>query len=183
MAELERYRWLIVALFAVPLLSGLMYFAADRLDDPDRLEVNQTSQPLGELRVYVSGAVRNPGVYTLGEEDRWIDAIEAAGGFSPDANQVGVNLARRVEDEDQIVVPSLTSGVAAGASQDPLVNLNTASEADLNALPGIGDVRAAKILQSRETDGPFTSPDELVSRGLIPQSVLDDISALITVSQ
>ena len=183
MAELERYRWLIVALFAVPLLSGLMYFAADRLDAPGRLEVNQSGEPLGEVRVYVAGAVLNPGVYTLGEEDRWIDAIEAAGGFAPGANQVLVNLARRVQDEDQIIVPSLSSGAVAGASQDPLVNINTASEADLNGLPGIGDVRAAKIVESRAADGPFTTPDELVSRGLIPQSVLDDIAGLITVSQ
>ena len=181
--ELERYRWLIVGLFAVPLLSGLMYFAADRLDDPDRLEVNQSGQPLGEVRVYVAGAVRNPGVYTLDEEDRWIDAVEAAGGFAPDASQVSVNLARRVQDEDQIIVPSLTSGAVAGVSQDPLINVNTASEADLQELPGIGETRGARIIESRATDGPFTSPDELVSRGLIPQSVLDGIAGLITVAQ
>ena len=183
MAELERYRWLIVALFTVPLLSGLMYFAAERLDGPDPVQVNAGGQPLAEVRVYVAGAVRNPGVYTLGEEDRWIDAVEAAGGFAPDANQVGVNLARRVQDEDQIVVPSLTTGVAAGASQGPIVNINTASKSELDTLPGIGDARSAIILQSRETDGPFTNPDELVSRGIVPESVFEDIAALITTSQ
>ena len=179
--QLERYRWLIVALFAVPLLSGLMYFAADRLDSPNPIQVNEGNQPLGEVRVYVTGAVRNPGVYTVDEEDRWIDAVEAAGGFAPDANQVAVNLARRVQDEDQIIVPSLTTGVAAGASQGPLVNINTATESQLIDLPGIGEVRAGRIVQSRETGGLFTSSDELVSRGLIPQSVLDDITALITI--
>jgi competence protein ComEA len=106
LAELERYRWLVVAFFSVLVLSGLMYVAAERLDDPDRLEVRQGGQPLGEIRVYVAGGVRNPGVYTVGEEDRWIDAIEAAGGFSPDANQLAVNLARRVQDEDQISSPA-----------------------------------------------------------------------------
>lgn len=181
MAELERYRWLIVALFAVPLLSGLMYLAADRLDGPDSLVVNQGGEPLGEVRVYVAGAVQNPGVYTVSEYDRWIDAIEAAGGFSPEANQLAVNLARRVQDEDQIIVPVLGAGVAAGASYAPVLNINTASAADLMALPGIGEVRAGRIVQSRDTDGAFSSPDDLVARGLIPQSVLEDISPLITI--
>ncbi len=183
MAELERYRWLVVALFVVPLFSGLMYLAADRLDGPDRLQVNQGGQDLGEIRVYVAGAVLNPGVYTLGEEDRWIDAVEAAGGFSPDANQLAVNLARRVRDEDQIVVPVLGAVAVAGASQGPLVNINTASNSELMDLPGIGEERAARILQSRDADGLFAAPDDLVSRGLIPQSVLEDIAPLITTTQ
>ena len=183
MVELERYRWLIVALFAVPLLSGLMYFAADRLDDPDPLVVNPSGQPLGEIRVYIAGAVRNPGVYTVSEEDRWIDAIEAAGGFSPDANQLAVNLARRVRDEDQIVVPVLGAGAVAGFSQGPVININTASGSELMDLPGIGESRAGRIIQSRDAQGLFAAPDDLVSRGLIPQSVLDDIAPLITTTQ
>jgi competence protein ComEA len=181
LAELERYRWLIVALFAVPLLSGLMYLAADRLDQPDQLVVAPSEQPLGEVRVYVAGAVRNPGVYTLDEDDRWIDAIEAAGGFSPDANQLAVNLAQRVQDEDQIIVPVLSAGAVAGASQGPLIDINTASETQLMDLPGIGETRAARIVQSRQADGLFTNTDDLVTRGLIPQSVLDDIASLITI--
>lgn len=179
--QLERYRWLVVALFTVPLLSGLLYFATQRLDGPEPLQINASGEPLGEIRVYVAGAVRNPGVYTLEEDDRWIDAIEAAGGFAPDANQLGVNLARRVQDEDQIIVPSLSSGVAAGASQKPLVNINTASQSELEELPGIGEVRASRIIESRTTDGPFSNPEELVSRGIVPESVYKDIVSLITV--
>ena len=183
MAELERYRWLVVAFFSVLVLSGLMYVAAERLDDPDRLEVRQGGQPMGEIRVYVAGAVRNPGVYTVGEEDRWIDAIEAAGGFSPDANQLAVNLARRVRDEDQIVVPMLGAGAVAGFHQGPLVNINTASDSELMDLPGIGETRAGRIVQSRNAEGLFAAPDDLVSRGLIPESVLEDIASLITTTQ
>lgn len=181
--EIERYRWLIVGLFAVLLFSGLFYLAAEKIDGPEPLQLNAGEQPLGEIRVYVTGAVRNPGVYTLAEDTRWIDAVEAAGGFAQDANQVGVNLARRVQDEDQIVVPSLTAGAVAGASQSPLVNINVATEADLIDLPGISEVRAAGIVESRTVDGPFATADELVTRGIVPQSVFDDISSLITVAQ
>ncbi|HET9476625.1 MAG TPA: ComEA family DNA-binding protein [Dehalococcoidia bacterium] len=183
MPELKQYSWPIAALFAVLALSGLMYVAADRLDDPDPLVVNQGGQPLGEIRVYVVGAVRNPGVYTVREEDRWIDAIEAAGGFSPDANQLAVNLARRVRDEDQITVPILGAGAVAGFSQGPLVNINTASDSELMDLPGIGEERAGRIVQSRAAEGLFAAPDDLVFRGLIPQSVLDEIAPLITTTQ
>ncbi len=181
--ELERYRWLILGLFAVLLFSGLIYLAAEKIADPEPLQVNAGDQPLGEIRVYVTGAVKNPGVYTLAEDTRWIDAVEAAGGFAQDANQVGVNLARRVQDEDQIIVPSLTSGAVAGASQSPLMNINSATEADLMDLPGIGEVRAAGIVESRTADGLFATADELVTRGIVPQSILDDISSLITVAQ
>lgn len=175
--QLERYRWLIVAIFAVPLLSGIGFLLNERLrDDPALVVISES-----EVRVYVSGSVVNPGVYTLQDGDRWIDAIAAAGGFSGDANQNGVNLARRVRDEDQILVPTLGGGLVAGASQGPIVNINTASQAQLEELPGIGETRAADIIASRTADGPFTSPDDLLTRELIPESVFEDIEPFIIV--
>ncbi len=178
--QLERYRWLIVAIFAVPLLSGIIYLISDRLDNPDPLVVKPAEVPLGDIRVYVTGAVHNPGVYPVREDQRWIDAVEAAGGAAPDADLNGVNLARRVHDEDQIVVPRLGQGAVAGVSQTPLININTAGEAELTSLPGIGDVRAGRIMKSRTDDGLFASIDDLLSRQLVPKSVFDDISSLIT---
>lgn len=180
--QLERYRWLIVAIFAVPLLSGIGFLLNDRLrDDPAPVVISESPGSAAEVRVYVSGSVVNPGVYTLSDGDRWIDAIEAAGGFSADANQTGVNLARRVRDEDQILVPALGAGVVAGASQGPIVNINTASQAQLEELPGIGEARAAAIIASRTDDGLFTSPDDLLTRELIPQSVYEDIEPFVVV--
>lgn len=179
---LERYRWLIVALLAVPLLSGMAYLISQRVDRPAPLQVvtGQTDVP-GDIRVYVTGAVRNPGVYALPEGSRWIDAVEAAGGASEGADLTAVNLARRVQDEDQIVVPLLGGVAVAGATQNPRININTASTAELETLPGIGPARAANIVRSRSEDGPFASVDELVTRKLVPESVLKDISDLVTV--
>ena len=106
MAELlERYRWFVVAVFAVPLVSGIAYLVNDRLSDPDPLQVNTGEVPISDIRAYVTGAVQNPGVYPVKEGDRWIDAVQAAGGPAPDADLTAVNLARRVQDEDQITVP------------------------------------------------------------------------------
>ena len=180
--QLERYRWLIVALLAVPLVSGIFFLVNERLGPREMLVLNPTGSPLGEIAVYVSGAVISPGVYRLQEGDRWIDALEAAGGARPDADLSAVNLARRIEDEDQVRVPTLGQVGIAAASQGPLININTASEADLISLPGIGEVRAGNIINSRTTAGPFGSTQDLVDRELIPKSVLEDIAALITVS-
>lgn len=178
---LERYRWLIVALFAVPLLSGVFLLIEDRLDDPGPLVVQTGDTSIADIRVYVTGAVENPGVYSVPDGSRWIDALEAAGGATADANLDGVNLARRVNDEDQIVVPLLGQALVAGATQSPLVNINTAGESLLESLPGIGEVRASTIIRSRDTDGPYTSIEDLRDRDLIPNSVFDDIADLISV--
>jgi len=194
--QLERYRWLVIAVFAVPLLVGIGFLLEDRLNGPEPLEINTGGVVLGEMRVYVTGAVQRPGVYPLEEGDRWVDALEAAGGPTADADLTRVNLARRAQDEDQIVVPRQgqaavsASGQApsAGSGQAPstgsgqaLININAASQAELESLPGIGEVRATAILRSRTTDGPFPAIEDLLTRNLIPKSVYEDIAPLITV--
>ena len=182
MAELlERYRWLIVALFAVPLLSGIFLLLEARLDDPNPLPLQTGDTAISDIRVYIIGGVENPGVYSVPDGSRWIDAIDAAGGSTSDADLDGVNLARRVNDEDQIVVPLLGQGLVAAASQSPLIDINTAGESELRSLPGIGEVRASTIVRSRDADGPYTSIDDLRDRDLIPDSVFDDIEDLIAV--
>lgn len=177
---IERYRWFIVAIFAVPLLSGVIYLIQDRLDGPDPIEVRARDQTISDIRVYISGGVHNPGVYALPDGSRWIDALEAAGGPADNANLDAINLARRVQDEDRIIVPIFGGPVAAGESQAPLIDINTASESQLKELPGIGDVRAAAIIRSRETDGPFATIDDLRDRDIIPGSVFENIAELIT---
>ncbi|MCH7578277.1 MAG: SLBB domain-containing protein, partial [Chloroflexi bacterium] len=77
---LVRYRWFIVALFALPLLIGGGFLLSERLSGPQPLELDLAGVPAEEIRVYVAGAVLRPGVYPLADGDRWIDALEAAGG-------------------------------------------------------------------------------------------------------
>ena len=178
--KLEGYRWFIVALLALPLLGGIFLLAKDRLSDPAELQITNTDVP-ADIRVYISGAVQNPGVYPLKDGDRWIDALEVAGGPSEGADLDAVNLSKRVQDEDQIFVPAQGEDSPATNGQKPLVNINTANEAELQALPGIGEVRARGIVQSRTTEGPFASVEDLLTRKVVPQSVFTDIEPLITV--
>jgi competence protein ComEA len=178
---LERYRWLIAVVFAIPLALAVGFLLRERFSGPEPLEVDLAELPAEEIRVYITGAVQRPGVYPMADGDRWIDALEAAGGPTDDADLASVDLARRVRDEDTILVPRLGHTAVAGAAQGPLVDINTASAEELEALPGIGEVRAGRIVRSRQENGLFASVDELLERELIPASVFEEIVDLVTV--
>jgi competence protein ComEA len=184
-AWLERYRWLVIGLMAAPLLIAIGVFVDRQLQGPQPLEINlpETSTS-SEIQVYVAGAVNRPGVYFLADGDRWIDAVDAAGGPSDDADLEAVNLALRLHDEDRVVVPRLGEQAALDSAQAPqngLIDINTAPAGTLDDLPGIGEVRSQSIVDSRQRDGPFSRIEELVERELVPQSVFDQIRDQITV--
>jgi len=150
------------------------------------------------LVVDVAGAVVTPGVYRLGAGARVGDAIDAAGGFGPRVAAARVaaelNLAAPLTDGQQIRVPSRddpvggggaggAGGAGGGRPGDPasaLIDLNSATQAELESLPGIGPVTAAKIIESR-AGSPFRSVDDLRERGLVGQKTFDRLRPLITV--
>lgn len=184
LAWLQRHGWLVIGLVAVPILIGIGVLIDRQLQGPQPLEIRLDNTPATEIQVYVAGAVQRPGVYYLSDGDRWIDALEAAGGPTADADVEAANMALRLHDEDQVLIPRLGDQPHSvlGAAEEQRVDLNTASADLLDSLPGIGEVRSQRIVESRQSDGPFSRPEELVERGLIPQSVLEQIRELITVS-
>ncbi len=121
-----------------------------------------------EIRVEVGGAVAQPGVFTVRPGDRVIDAIALAGGLAADADTAPINLSRRLHDEDRVLVPR-------SGELPPLLDVNTASAAQLDELPGIGAVYSAAIVSARLLDGPFATTDDLVERGVIPEHVYEAI--------
>ena len=118
-----------------------------------------------EIFVDVTGAVNKPGVYTLTGKSRVIDAIKAAGDSAPGADLSTINLARVLNDGEQIYVDSLvmnSSGqrVSKKTPSGP-ININRATARQLDALDGIGPVIAARIVEYRKINGSFLSIDDL----------------------
>jgi competence protein ComEA len=136
-----------------------------------------------ETYVYVSGAVAAPGLYVVHEDARVVDAIAAAGGFAPDADESAVNLARPVEDGEQLDVPLLgeIQESPPGASGDGRVDLNTADVAALDTLPRIGAAMAQRIIDWREANGRFTSIEDLLAVPGIGDKMLEALRDLVTV--
>ena len=158
-------------------------FAASPSTSAPAAEPSSTQSP--RVWVHVVGAVRRPGLYAVEGDRRVNDAIEAAGGVLGDAALSGVNLARKVSDGEQVrvptedeiardgggsavaggagggggVAPDAGGGVGAGAPAP--VDLNSATAAQLDTLPGVGPATALKIVADREANGPFQSVDDL----------------------
>ena len=136
--------------------------------------------------VHVSGAVRAPGLYVVGADARVIDAVSAAGGLADDADASAINLARPVTDGEQLVVPvegeAPPAGPSAGSGSAPgLVSVNTADAGALEELPGIGPALAARIIDWRDTEGPFATVDDLLAVSGIGPKVLESLRDLVTV--
>ena len=146
------------------------------------------------ILVHVTGAVHTPGVYTLDPDSRVTDALAAAGGLLPSGDVDRVNLAARLSDGDQLTIPNLRPTLAVGISAGPglgddggqsdtqRVDLNTATLAELETLPGIGPATAAKIIDYRDTRGPFRTPEDLQKVSGIGPATFDRLKDLITVS-
>ena len=140
--------------------------------------------------VDVAGRVRRPGLATLPDGSRVADAIEAAGGARRGVRLVSLNLARVLVDGEQVLVgvravpgavPSTVTTPPAADEAGPLVNLNTADEAGLETLPGVGPVTAAAIVAWRTEHGGFTSVEELIEVSGIGPATLEELLPHVTV--
>ena len=148
--------------------------------------------------VHVDGAVAAPGVYELAEDARVNDAVAAAGGLLSEADTSTINLAAPVSDGAKVHIPTseeLSAGAqgasgesgnagapAGSASAAPtLVNINTATSEELQGLSGVGEATAAAIIEDRQANGPFSSPEDLMRVSGIGEKKFAKIKAHICV--
>jgi competence protein ComEA len=142
---------------------------------------------LTEVFVHVAGAVQRPGVYRLEPGDRVIDAVTAAGGATPEAVVHAVNLAAPLSDGQRVHIPiegepipiEAVSPSASPAATAP-ISVNSATEAELVALNGVGPVLAAAIVAHRTAHGPFTSIDGLLAVPGVGPAKLEALRAQAT---
>jgi len=152
---------------------------------------NFSTPEVGEetlLVIQVDGAVNSPGIYRVKPGTRIFEALELAGGTREDAQTEGLNLALPVYDGQRVSIPSTTISPslkeeAISPQVQPalqLVNVNTASQKELESLPGIGEVIAQRIIEYREQNGAFSRPEDLLKVKGIGEKKLEAIKNLIT---
>ena len=140
-----------------------------------------------DIYVHICGAVINPGVYQVPAGTRVYQALELAGGSSDDAYLSGINLADKLADGQKVYIPAEgenAEGILStdsGDVQSVMININTASEAELMTLPGIGQSRAKDIINYRVKNGLFESIDDIMKVSGIKEAAFEKIKDLIKV--
>ncbi len=173
MSWLEKYRAPIIGLLIAVILIGGAVFLYRQNSKPHAEEI-VISPPSPEISVYVEGEVANPGIYTLENGDRVADVIDAAGGFTGNADQSSVNLSATLKDGAQIHVYKT-------GEVPQKVNINTAEVWLLESLPGIGETLAQRIVDYRIAHGYFQSIDGLREVDGIGAAVFEKVKDKITV--
>jgi competence protein ComEA len=190
---LERYRGgLFFSLVALVLIALAAMQALRPNPQPIQLST-ATPQPSPQAtatprspRVYVSGAVREPDVYTLTPDSIVKDAILAAGGATGEADLDRINLALPVADGQHVYVPHQNEqdppvpAPAGPSTAETQININTADQASLETLPGIGPALAQRIIDYRQSHGPFQKTEDLMEVSGIGPAILDSVRELIT---
>jgi competence protein ComEA len=197
----------VAALLSVAALAGFVWYQAGRseasalgpLPAPPRSarRAHAPTTTVPPVLVHVAGAVVQPGLVRVAPGARVADAIAAAGGAAPDADLDRLNLAAKVADGQRILVvvrgaPAAASEATGGGGADGAtagtappdgapVNLNTATLAELDGLPGIGPTLGGAILRERERRGGFTSVDQLRDVRGIGEQRFADLRDLVTV--
>ncbi|MCI0396616.1 MAG: helix-hairpin-helix domain-containing protein [Chloroflexi bacterium] len=176
-----------VALFV---LDGQARPAPIHIESPQPTATSLPTATPGPLRVYISGEVAAPAVYQLPAGSIIQDAVNAAGGFTTRADPVAVNLAQPLADGMHVHVPSEGQAASVPVVSDPaasvqpaggLVNINTATLEELDTLPGVGPSTAENIIEYRQANGPFATPDDIMDVPGIGEGKFEDIKDLITV--
>ncbi|MDN4607078.1 helix-hairpin-helix domain-containing protein [Sporosarcina highlanderae] len=207
-----KWRRIITPIAAIAVLSAILFFPRGQADNQSILasgqsptynvlnaELPEEEQSVSEVEISpiyimvdIQGAVKYPGVYSLFEGDRLIDAIHAAGGYLPEADSRMLNHAMKLPDEFFIYVPRIGEEVdfynsknlsmpdLSNGQTSGRVNINLADIQELMTIPGIGPSKAAAIVKYREENGPFKSPESIMDVSGIGQKTFENLESFIS---
>ncbi len=186
----KEHQFIVLGLIAAILMGGgvTLYNRFFSPVEPSASLIKTSETPIANetIMVHVVGAVKKSGLYKLKEKSRMIDAVLAAQVLES-ADLDNLNLAESISDGQKIIVPYRKSAPAVSTDLLPAcaaggkVNLNTADEKELSALPGIGLSTARKIIHYRNTHGPFNTPEKLMEVPGIGKSKFDKLKDQITI--
>lgn len=178
---MQRGQWVVAGVaLAIAVGAGAWFGARPEPPPPVSVVTPGSSPTVAGITVHVSGAVARPGLVELPAGARVADAVAGAGGARPEADLASLNLAAQVADGAQVVVPAVGSAAPAAVSGG-LVSLNQATAADLESLPGVGPVTAARIVAHREAHGPFAAVEDLLDVPGIGEGKLAALRDLVAV--
>jgi len=187
---LENKEKIIIAIIGVILIISMVVYFLDKDKEGEYIEVNneianlteeeivEETEECEEIILHIIGAVKNPGIVKIKEGSRIVDVIEAAGGITEDADTSKINLAYVVEDGQKIFVPSITDEITEeteyvtsesgdniiidnNEGENVMVNINKATQTELETLPGIGPAMALRIIEHREENGNFENIEDI----------------------
>lgn len=176
------YRKLILVV-AILLCLGFYLFGSSQENELEFISGSSTSELKSEtskqiIYVQISGAIDSPGLYQMNSGDRINDLIEKAG--MRNYNRNCINLAQKLVDEQNLYIPK--ENELCVVSDDMLININNASVSELQSLTGIGEAKAAAIVEYRESNGTFETKEDLVNVEGISEKLLKSIEDSITLS-
>ncbi len=146
------------------------------------------------ITIFISGEVKEPGVVTIEGNKRLSDAIDKLGGFTSEANLNKINLAMKIEDEKHYIIPKIGEDIenttkdtdesksVESKSEDSKININTANIQELDALPGVGEATANKIISYRDEKGKFNNIEEIKNVNGIGDKKYEDIKEMININ-
>jgi len=187
---LENKEKIIIAVIGVILVISLIIYFIDKGGEEEYIEINneianlteedmeEEIEEYDEIILHIVGAVKNPGIVRIKEGSRIVDVIEAAGGITEDADVSKINLAYIVEDGQKIFIPSITDEITEeteyvtsesgdniivdnNEGENIMVNINKATQTELETLPGIGPAMALRIIEHREENGKFENIEDI----------------------
>jgi competence protein ComEA len=183
-AKTLRFEVIVVFLAFVLVLVGVYLLKSPGKDEGITIIGDQAVSETGDITVDIAGAVEKPGVYTLKDGTRMAEAIEKAGGFTSFADTEWIsktaNMAVKLSDAAKIYIPQKgekMTNVLGSDTQSGVININSATESELDKLSGVGPVTAQKIIDGR----PYSNLSDLVAKKILTQKAFDKIKDQISV--